>query len=63
MMKGLINRMKQQLRHIKVPPPSKKELMVQPEDQEVRREELCLSKAQKAMEKSLQHGISNPASG
>eukprot|EP00975_Prorocentrum_lima_P052193 10933894-Prorocentrum_lima.AAC.1 len=33
MMKGLINMMKQPLRHAKVRPPSKKELMLQQEDQ------------------------------
>eukprot|EP00975_Prorocentrum_lima_P070212 12930745-Prorocentrum_lima.AAC.1 len=33
MMKGLINMMKQQLKHIKVPAPSKKELMFRQEDQ------------------------------
>eukprot|EP00975_Prorocentrum_lima_P001827 395870-Prorocentrum_lima.AAC.1 len=39
MMKGLIHMMKQQLNEIKLPPPSKNEIMFQQEAQEVRKEE------------------------
>eukprot|EP00975_Prorocentrum_lima_P070360 12931484-Prorocentrum_lima.AAC.1 len=64
MMEGLITMMKQQLRQTKEPPPTRKELVVQQDDQEVRIEELYLSKSsQHAVENSLRHGISNPASG
>eukprot|EP00975_Prorocentrum_lima_P047849 10007709-Prorocentrum_lima.AAC.1 len=56
MMKSFITMMKQQLREAKVPSPSKKELMLHQEDQQVRREELYVPKeTQGEVEGSFKH--------
>eukprot|EP00975_Prorocentrum_lima_P006735 1448092-Prorocentrum_lima.AAC.1 len=63
-MKGLIHMMKQQLKDIKLAPPSTKEVRDQQEDHQVRREELYLPQAiQDEVKKAFEHGFANPAAG
>eukprot|EP00975_Prorocentrum_lima_P069231 12925119-Prorocentrum_lima.AAC.1 len=56
--------MKQQLKEMKLPSPSKKEITARQDQQEVRREELYSPKAtQEEASKSFARGFINPAAG
>eukprot|EP00975_Prorocentrum_lima_P054499 11427952-Prorocentrum_lima.AAC.1 len=64
MMKELTHMMKQQLKEVQLTPSSMKEVRDQQDDHQVQKEELYLPQAvQDDVEKSFEHGFTNPASG